>query len=314
MSKKSIGRIVVGALTDNLWLKLVSLLIALGFYAFIHSAQNAQRTVGVKLVVEKPQETVNRQLMSDIPAAVDVTLVGPLQQIEQVSPDELSITLDLTAAQSIPELKITDDMVTGLPPRVRVDRIQPSRLKIRFEEIISRELRVQIARAGEPAEGMEVTGKILVEPAVVTATGIESAVSTIQLVSAEHFDVSGLGEGSFKRRLKLGAPPDDVTWSQDSVAATVEVARKLTTIEFPNLEVEVVGLAVARVRPRTVTVKVTGAPGEVDAIHKDAIVPRVSPKQAGADLSKPGGADVPVIVDIPNVQVTVIPPTVFVKW
>jgi YbbR domain-containing protein len=312
MSKKR--RSWTSLITDNFALKLISLLCALGFYAFIHSAQNAQRTVAVKLVVEKPDESVTRRLMSDIPASVDVAIVGPLQQIEQLRPESLAITLNLQAAQSIPELKLLPEMVNGLPPRVRAERVQPSRLKIRFEEIVTREIRVQVARTGEPAEDMEVTGKISIEPNIIAATGIESAVSTLQYARAETFDVSGLSEGRVKRRLKLDDPPENVMWSQDSVAASVQVSRKMTSKEFSGLDIELIGMGGLKVRPTTVTVKIEGPPDKVEAIRKASIVPKVDPRKAGADLSQPGSADVPVIVDIPNVTITVIPPTVFVKW
>ena len=35
-------------------------------------------------------------------------------------------------------------MITGLPPRLRVDRVYPSRIKIRFESIIDLEIEVQV--------------------------------------------------------------------------------------------------------------------------------------------------------------------------
>ena len=202
------------ALRENFLLKLSSLIIAIAFYGFIHSAQNAQRTVAVKLVVEKPPESVQRKLMTEIPPSVDVTVLGPLQTLETLNPDELSITLNLQAAQSIPELKLTPDLVTGLPPRVRVDRVSPSRLKIRFEPIVTREVRVQVARTGEPGEGMEVQGKPIVEPSHIQATGIESSLAVLQYARTEPFDVSTLGEGKHKRMLRLHDAPEGISWNQ----------------------------------------------------------------------------------------------------
>jgi YbbR domain-containing protein len=300
------------AIRENFWLKLISLVFAVGFYAFIHSAQNAQRTIAVKLVVEKPPHTVQRKLMTDLPASIDVTLVGPLQQLEALRSEELSITLNLQSAQSIPELKLLPEMVTGLPPRVIVDRLQPSRLKIRFEEIVSHEVRVQVARTGDPLEGLEVQGKPIVDPSTIEATGIESSVAIIQFARTEPFDVSNLGEGKHQRRLKLHDAPEGVTFSEESVQATIELVRKLTQREFTEVRVEVLGLPGARVRPATVTVKVTGPPERVESLREDAVVPLVDPRRE--NLSQPGSAQLPVVVDIPEVQVTIEPPMVVVKW
>lgn len=314
MSKKPFSSAILNAIFENFWLKLIALVFALGFYAFIHSEQDAQRTIAVKLVVESPPENVQRRLMTPIPPSVDVTVVGPFQQLEALRPERLSIALNLQAAQSIPNLKLLPDMINDLPPRVRVDRIMPNRLQIQFEDIITRDVEVQVARTGEPAVGMEVVGKTIVEPTKVVATGIESAVAVIQFARTEAYDVSGLSEGQHQRRLRLDDPPDNVTWSETSVQATMEIARKLARREFVGLQVAVIGLVNARLRPTTVTVKVEGLPERVEALSEDAIVPRVDLEAAGVDTSLPGSANLEVIVDIPDVALTITPREVFVSW
>ena len=60
MSKKPFSSAILNAIFENFWLKLIALVFALGFYAFIHSEQDAQRTIAVKLVVESPPENVRR--------------------------------------------------------------------------------------------------------------------------------------------------------------------------------------------------------------------------------------------------------------
>jgi len=301
-------------LFDNFWLKLISIVFALGFYGFIHSAQNAQRTVPVKLVVEKPPETVPRRLMSDIPPSVDVTLVGPLQQLEALRPDDLAITLNLEAAQSIPELKLTPDMIPGLPPRVTVDRMYPSRLQILFEDIVHRPVPVQVARTGTPAKGMEVTGKTVVEPAEIEATGIRSEVMTMQYARAEAFDVSGLGEGLHERQLKLDEPPDNVVYDQSTVTATVQIARKLASKEFDKIPINVVGIPRATTKPSHVHVTVTGPPERIEKLTQDDVVAVVRPLVPGSEIPPSGSVESPVIIDLPNVQYDLSHPNVLVTW
>jgi len=314
MSEKPFRSAILNAIFENFWLKLIALVFALGFYAFIHSEQDAQRTIAVKLVVEKPPETVPRRLMTPIPPSVDVTIVGPYQQLEALRPERLSIALNLQAAQSIPDLKLLPNMINDLPPRVRVDRMMPNQLQIQFEDIVTREVDVQVARTGEPAAGMEVVGKTIVEPTMVVATGIESAVAVIQFARTEAFDVSGLSEGQHQRRLRLDDPPEHVMWSESSVQATMEIARKLARREFVGLQVAVVGVVGAQVRPTAVSVKVEGLPERVEALSEDAIVPRVDPRIAGVDTTQPGSANLEVIVDIPDVALTITPAEVVVTW
>jgi hypothetical protein len=301
-------------LFENFWLKMIAVVFALGFYAFIHSQTDAQRTVAVKLVVEKPPENVPKRLMTDIPPAVDVTLIGPLQQLEALRSEDLSITLNLSAAQDT-QLRLTADMINDLPPRVQVDRIYPSRLNIEFQNIVTREVRVQVARAGEPAPGFEVQGRVEIDPELVTATGIESMVTTLQYARSEPFDVSGLSEeGPHERMLRLDEPPEGVAFSRQSVLATLFIGRKLSIRDFEDVRVEVIGAPRADVRPATVHVKVVGPPERVEGIRKEALLPHVDPATANADLSQPGSAMLPVVVQISGVQVEVDPPEVLVKW
>ncbi|MEM6789432.1 MAG: YbbR-like domain-containing protein [Myxococcota bacterium] len=300
-------------LFENLWLKLIALVFSLAFYAFIHSQQDVQRTISVKLVVQSPPPEMGQRLMTDIPPSVDVVSVGPLPQLEGLG-DDLSITLDLSAAQD-DTLTFVPEMVSGLPPRVRLDRFSPSRLDIRFEPLVSRRIPVQVARTGEPAAGYELKAGIAVEPRTVTATGIESVVTTIQFARAEAFDVSGLGEGQTTRRLRLDAPPEGADFEPKTVAATADVQLKLKRRVFENVKVAVVGLPRARTRPGGVDIAVVGPPERIDELKASALVPRVEPANEDVDTGQPGSKNMTVLLDLDDgISANVNPPRVLVTW
>lgn len=309
-----IGAFLRRILFDNFWLKLISIVFALGFYGFIHSAQNAQRTVPVKLVVEKPSETVPRRLMSDIPPSVDVTLVGPLQQLEALRPDDLAITLNLQEAQNIPELKLTPDMIPDLPPRVTVDRMYPSRLEVLFEDIVERMVPVQVARTGTPAKGMEVVGETIVEPEEIKATGIRSEVMTMQYARAAAFDVSGLGEGLHERQLKLDEPPDNVVYDATSVTATVQIALKLASKEFDKIPIEVAGIQKAKTKPTHIRVELTGPPERIEKLSQDDVVAVVHPVPPGTEIPQSGSVETNILIDLPDLQINQSHTKALVIW
>ena len=312
----SVAGFLKDAVFKNFWLKLIALCFSLGFYAFIHSAQNTQRIIRVKLVIEKPPENLPRKLMTEIPPTVDVTVVGPRQALEGIQGDDLSITLNLQAAQDIPELQLVPNMVSpDMPPRVRIDRIFPSRLAIDFEDIVTRVIKVQVARTGEPAPNMEERGSPVLDPVEVQATGIESIVSTIQFARAEPFDVSALMEGKHTRRLRLDTPPEGVKYDQQSVSATVEIARKMKEAKFENIKVHVLGLPQAIVDPEVVKILVKGPQDIVDQLSSAQIVPRVEPLSEKIDPAVQNSAEVKVHLELPPVlDVTIIPEKVTVKW
>ena len=305
---------LLDAIFNNFWLKLIALVSGLGFYAFIHSAENLNQKFEVQVRYEVPDPgEVKKALSSDIPRTIIVEVEGPASAIQSITEGDLSILLNLTGGVD-GDLKLEQDMVNNLPNRVRVTRFSPPRIEIRFEPIITSNIKVQVSRTGEPAKGMEVTGAIVVEPEEVVATGIKSRVDTIQFARADAFDVTGLDEGRHTRSLKLADPPPGVTFDNAAVTARLDVARKLAEKSFDSVSVEVVGSPRAKTRPPVVNVKIIGAPEKVAAITKEMIVPQVDLAKAEIDFSTPGSESFDVIIELPDLTLEVVPPKVLVKW
>lgn len=300
-----------GWVFENFWLKVFSLVCSLGLYAFIHGAESAQRTVEVDVVVLPPPR--DRQLLTQLPTQVPVILHGPRTQLDALKRDDIgALQIDLRSGTGS---RIDLDPATlHLPTGVTVEQMYPSFVETRWDDIVKKEVQIQASRSGEPAPGLTVKGPVQVEPAQVTVTGPKSTLNVMQLVRAAPFDVSGLTEGVHKRQLPLDRPPPLVSYDIDNVLATVEITRALVPRELPKLKVQVVGLLRATVQPATVTVKIKGTAEDVNAIDPEAIVPRVEPKAAGLDITKPGNAYLDVLVDVPKVTVEVIPTKVFVQW
>jgi YbbR domain-containing protein len=300
------------ALLDNLGLKLLSLAFALGFYAFIHGAENAQRTFSVSVVSVMPKEELDRQLMTQVPTEVAVTLSGSRSQLDDLRADDLgTLQLDLRSGR-VTHIELHESMF-HVPTGLKVEQIYPPHIELRWDDVITRLIPVQVSRTGEVADGFEVKGGISVEPAAVKARGPQSVVDVMQNARSMPFDVTGLTEGVYQRTLALDRPPKLVTYDVESVVATVEVTRELASRTFDR-KVEVVGLPRARTTPAVVTVRITGTEEDVNTLAPEAIVPRVEMKGANVDITQPGSAYLDVLVDVGRVKADVSPPKVLVKW
>ncbi len=301
------------AFLENIGLKILSLLCAFGIYAFIHGAGNAQRTVSVSIVTIMPPESANRQLMTDIPNEVKVTLGGSRTQLDDLRSDDLG-TLNLNLRSGRENNIDLDPSMFRVPAGLSISEIHPPSIEIRWDDVVTREIPVQIARTGEPAQSFEVKGMIRSEPKTVHARGPRSVVDVLQYARVAPFDVTGLTEGVYRRPLPLDKPPKLVTYDVDTVMATVEITREIAKKEFANLRVEVVGLTRASTTPPTVKVRLVGSNEDVNSVSPESLVPRVELKASGADLTKPGSAYLDVMLDATNVKVEINPPKVLVKW
>jgi hypothetical protein len=313
-AKGGVRETVRSAFVDNIGLKILSLLCALGIYAFIHGAENAERTVSVSIVTIMPPESANRQILTQVPTEVKVTLRGTRTQLVDLRSDDLgTLNLNLRSGRET-NIELEPGMFRT-PAGVTVTEINPPSLEIRWDDVVTHSIPVQIARTGEPAQSFAVKGLIHSEPTNVQARGPRSIVDGIQFARSSAFDVTGLTEGVYRRPLPLDKPPKLVAYDVDSVMATAEIARELAKKEFANLRVEVVGLTRAATTPPTVKVRLVGSNEDVNAVTPESLVPRVEPnKVAGIDVTKPGSAYLDVLLDVNNLRVEINPPKVLVKW
>jgi hypothetical protein len=313
-AKDGIRERVRSALLENLGLKVISVICALGVYAFIHGAENVQRTVPVSVVSIMPPENANRQLMTPLPTKVDVEVQGSRMHLDDLRAEDLgSLQLDLRSAR---ETRIDlDPSMFHVPVGVSVRQVYPQTIEVRWDDVIMRQIPVQIPRTGDLAQDLVIKGSPTPEPPVVSARGPRSVVDVMQFARTAPFDVTGLTEGEHRRTLALDKPPKLVTFNVESVVAIVDVTRELVTKPFTGLKVEVIGVLRGTTKPVTVTVAVNGTAEDVNAIQAEALVPRVEPKAAGVDTSKPGSAYLDVLLDVPpRVRAEVQPPKVLVKW
>src|SRR5262245_12708628 len=83
--------------TDNVGLKALSMTFALGLFAFFYGQQDEQmRTMPVGLVLSLPAESADRELMTQIPASIHLTLRGPARALDRLAQEGVPpIDIDL---------------------------------------------------------------------------------------------------------------------------------------------------------------------------------------------------------------------------
>lgn len=299
------------ALFENLLLKVVSLLAALLFYAYLHGAQNAQRVFSVSVVTLLPEDD-GRVLVVDTPATVRITLSGSQPILDELRSDDLgSAQLDLRKSSG--SFALFDLSQLKVPAGLKVE-VDPPGIALLWDAVVTRPIPVQIPISGQPARGFSVQGQPVAEPLVAEARGPMNLVETIQLVRTEPFDVSGLAEGVYRRKLQFEVLPGRIQFLERSVLAAVTVGRARLERSYSRLPVLPTGVPKASVTPSEVDVRVAGPLELVEALRPEQIVATADVRVAAADPKKPGSVLVPVVVSIDGCTVQVVPPSVVVKW
>jgi YbbR domain-containing protein len=304
------------AFTENVGLKALSLSLAVGLFAFLYGQQDEQqRTVPVAVVMRPPADDANRELMTQIPASIHVTLRGPARALDHLIQAGIP-PVEIDLRQGHRQQVVFDPRMFQIAPDARITIIDPPSIDLEWEDVISRQIPVQASIAGQPASGYIVKGEPEVDPANLTARGPTSLVEVMQFARLSPFDVSGLSEGSHRRRIAIDAPPSRVRFiGPSSAAVTVVIARRLSEARFENRPVEVVGVVGANAVPRTVDVTVLGPPEIVRALKAEQVVPRADLTAIPElNLTRHGTAVVKLSVELVRAEAEIQPPSVNVRW
>ncbi len=299
---------VRASLTENLNLKVLSLVFALVLYSFIHGSQDAQRSLQVSVVALTPPESANRELVTPIPAEIRVTVRGPRSTLDDVHADDIgSVQIDLRGGN---ETRVTfDPSSIPVPPGLRVEQIDPPAIDLAWEDRVVRDVPVEVGIVGTPAPGFVVKGAPTAEPSSVRARGPKSGVMVLQHARSDAFDVTGLTAGKYTRQLAIDRPSARVGFDVTSVAASVEIGREVAERTFTRVPLAVLGRG-GKAQPAEVDVRLVCPPEIVRALRVEQIVPRVHV----AATSEHGSDALPVQVAVDQCDAHVTPPSVVVRW
>ncbi len=301
--------------TENVGLKALSLGLAVGLFAFLYGQQDEQqRTIEVGVVTRPPPEDANRELMTQMPPTIHVTLRGPARALDELNQARIPpVEIDLRQGH---RKQIVFDPSMFNVEDARITIIDPPSIDLDWEDVISRQIPVQASISGQPASGYVIKGEPEVDPPTITVRGPTSLIEVMQFARLAPFDVSGLSEGTHRRRIAIDAPPSRVRFiGPTSAAVSVVIARRLSEAKFENRPVEVVGVVGATVVPRTVDVTVVGPPEIVRALKADQVVPRADLTAIPElNLTRHGTAVVKLTVELVKAEAEIQPPSVNVRF
>lgn len=313
------GRVVSSlrtAFSQNLGLKVLSLVLALGLMAYQRSSEGEeQRTVPVDVIFRLPPAGARRQLMTVVPPnSVHVTVRGSNRALDQLTSAGIpAVEVDLRRGDA--HQIVFEPGMLAVPPGVQVNIIDPATIDLEWQNVVERSVPIQASTTGRVADGYTVQS-VKVDPTSIAVRGPASLVDVMQFVRVAAFDVSGKTEGIYRHPLALDEPGQGIQYlSSASATVTVTVGRQLLQRRFTRRVVSVVGPPRAKTEPKNVDVSVTGPPEVINSLRDEMIVPRVDVAGAGYDRKERHASIVlPVRLDLRNVEVEVQPPTVSVTW
>ena len=247
-------------------LKLLSLAIAIVLWLLV-TGQNEPVTahVNVQLNFIRP---ASLEISNDPPRTVDVMLTGSRNKLDDLTSLDLVATVDITdqrAGERV--LRLADKALISLPQGIKVDGYQPSAIPIRLEDVVERQINVEVKIEGKPADGFEVYG-VYPNKGSVAVRGPASRVNALQKVTTESIWLAGHKE-SFTPSVGINVPDPKVNLVDPVVNVNVEIGEQ--RIEKTFSSVTVTTAQGGKVQPATASATLLGATSLIDSLKPEDV-------------------------------------------
>jgi YbbR domain-containing protein len=198
-------RIVREILLKNWGLKLTSVLIAFALWLMLRGSQG-ERVITVPLTVQIPR---SMEIVNELPNLVEITAQGYLANLTGSLPN-MTYNIDLQSAgegeQTIPLLPagVRISPASGL----RVIRVNPARITLILEKVISKDVPVKVPIRGTPDSGFDFY-QVTCQPSIVSISGPRSDVNPIKEVETEPVSIEARS-ASFHQTVNFHIPDVDI--------------------------------------------------------------------------------------------------------
>ncbi|MCX5892818.1 MAG: CdaR family protein [Deltaproteobacteria bacterium] len=235
-------------------LKLLSLLLALALWFAVSGEERTETSL--HLAVEYINLPAKMVITGEVPAELQVRVIGPRSIVNKLSQSRLNQTIDLSAIKGGPHTFYLGPNSFSFPRGVVVTRIQPNPITLNLASTITATLPIKPVVAGSPPEGYELKG-IKTRPDRVTVIGPAEELTDLKFIPTHPIDVRRLTEMTVLatdldfKNLHLSLK------SQVPILAELDIQSKTLTRTIPEVAV-IPEPGPANLRPTQVAVTVQG--------------------------------------------------------
>ncbi len=195
---------ILGKITHNWHIKLISLALASIVWIYVNSLQEKEKFLSVPLsVVHVPEDYL---IASEIPQTVKVVLRGSEEKLALVNEEKIAAVIDLKesgAGQVKKRVKIDESTV---PQNVSIKEITPRTIDILLEKALTKSVKVVPVIVADLPYGYNLED-VVIEPDTVEIRGPESYLKTVESVYTREINLKNVTETTiFKVNIDTSNP------------------------------------------------------------------------------------------------------------
>lgn len=176
-------------LFENLGLKVSAVLIAVLLWLFV--TWRGQSEVSFDVSLEFKDVPADLGIASVSAKSTNVTVKGQDRIMKSLKPADIRVLIDMSKARKGDgSYHINKDDVK-LPYAMSVTSIDPSTIRVRLDETVTRVVPVRVSITGTPGPGYYIKS-VDVDPKSIVIQGLKAEVRKINEVGTDQMDISGI--------------------------------------------------------------------------------------------------------------------------
>lgn len=168
MRGPDVVRFLRGVVRNNPWQKVFALLLSVLLWWFVTGENKVQ--VGIVVPIEIRNVPPGTAVTNKVERQAEVRLSGPSSLLSKVTPQELSVSVDLSAARSGRQVIALNAEAVRVPPGIKVQRVYPQSVEVVLARLERRSVPV-VPRVGGTASVRRRIARVEVEPRQVLVEG-----------------------------------------------------------------------------------------------------------------------------------------------
>jgi YbbR domain-containing protein len=176
-------------LIHNFWLKLASLLLAIGLWFLV--AHDPVAEVEMRVPIEFRNFPGNLEIDSANSTEAQIRVRGPERLIHRLQPSDVRAEIDLSRVQRGEQTFDLNGGQIHVPQDLEVVQVKPPSFHVSFDDRATRVIEIRPRVTGNFASGMKVA-ETIADPPTVAITGPRRHVEAVEAAITDPVDASGV--------------------------------------------------------------------------------------------------------------------------
>jgi YbbR domain-containing protein len=207
---------------ENLAFKAAAVVLAIILWVFVTS--KGQTEMALSVPIEYANIPSGIEISKHAVTAAQIVVRTHESLSKNIRQENVRVSVDVSRAKKGEEIFSLKKDDVKVPYGATVTKIEPSTVKVVFEETVSKKVPVKPEVTGSPEQGYAVK-RIEVSPEEVDIEGAKSEVRKVGILRTEPIDISGLAE-DLKQEAKLEGKNGNIRTKIDKVNVLIRIVRR----------------------------------------------------------------------------------------